>query len=58
MFEISLVVNIILGFTVLTLVFAPSLVKIYKKYKTKRETRRTKEIQRIVKEYLNTLRND
>ena len=56
MFEISLIVNIILGFTVLTLVFAPSLVKVYNKYKTKRATRRTKEIHRIVDEYLNALR--
>ena len=55
---ILIISNIVLGLTVLTLVFGPRLVRILKKRKLKRETKRNDKIRKIVEEYLNELRND
>lgn len=58
MLSLSLITNIVLVITVLTLVFGPSLVKRYKNYKTKRETLRNDKIRKIVHDYLNELKDD
>lgn len=55
---ILIISNIVLGLTVLTLVFGPRLVRILKQRKLKRETKRNDKIRKIVEEYLNELRND
>ena len=55
---ILIISNIVLGLTVLTLVFGPRLVRILKKRKLKRATKRNDKIRKIVEEYLNELRND
>ena len=53
-----IITNIILGLTVLSLVFGPKYIKILKNKKTKRETLKIKEIRKIVREYLEELKND
>lgn len=53
-----IITNIILGLTVLSLVFGPKYIKILKNKKAKRETLKIKEIRKIVREYLEELKND
>lgn len=55
---ISFLLNIVLVITIVSLVFRPKLIVWYKKQKKLRETRRVKEIQRVVVDYLNELKKD
>lgn len=57
-FSISLIVNIILGICIVSLVFGPKVISLYKKKKKVRETRFKTYIKQIVIEYLNELKND
>lgn len=57
-FSISLIVNIILGISIVSLVFGPKVISLYKKKKKVRETRFKTYIKQIVIEYLNELKND
>lgn len=57
-FSISLIVNIILGISIVSLVFGPKVISLYKKKQKVRETRFKTYIKQIVIEYLNELKND
>lgn len=57
-FSISLIVNIILGISIVSLVFGPKVISLYKKKKKVRETRFKTYIKQIVIEYLKELKND
>ena len=49
-FQISMLVNIILGVTIVSLVFGPKVISLYRKRKKQRETRFKTYIKQIVKE--------
>jgi len=57
-FQISMLVNIILGVTIVSLVFGPKVISLYKKRKKQRETRFKTYIKQIVNQYLEELKND
>lgn len=57
-FSISLIVNIILSICIVSLVFGPKVISLYKNKKKVRETRLETRIKQIVIEYLNELKND
>jgi len=55
---ISLIVNIILSFSLVSLVFGPKVISLYKERKKQRERRLETRIKQIVNDYLNELKND
>ena len=55
---ILIISNIVTGIALLSLVFGPKYIKILKNKKAKRETLRINEIRKIVREYLEELKND
>jgi len=57
-FTLSLLVNIILGISIVSLVFRPGVIRWYTKRKKIRETRFKTHIEQIVNEYLEELKND
>lgn len=57
-FQISMLVNIILGVTIVSLVFGPKVISLYRKRKKQRETRLETRIKQIVIKYLEELKND
>jgi len=57
-FQISMLVNIILGVTIVSLVFGPKVISLYRKRKKQRETRFKTYIKQIVNQYLEELKND
>ena len=58
MSTLLIVSNIATGIALLSVIFAPKYIKVLKNKKNKRETERIKEIRKIVKDYLEELRND
>lgn len=58
MYSLSIITNIVLGISVLMLAFGPRVLKVFKKYKAKRETLKDDKIRRIVDNYLKELQND
>ena len=55
---ILIISNIVTGIALLSLVFGPKYISILKNKKAKRETLRINEIRKIVREYLEELKND
>jgi len=57
-FSLSIIVNIILSICIVSLVFGPKVISLYRKKKKVRETRFKTYIKQIVIEYLKELKND
>jgi hypothetical protein len=57
-FTIALVTNIVLGLSLLFVVFRPKVNKYYLDKKKQREIQEVKRIQSIVNDYLNELKSD
>ena len=57
-FQISMLVNIILAISIVSLVFGPKVISLFKKRKKQRETRFKTYIKQIVNQYLEELKND
>lgn len=57
-FQISMLVNIILAISIVSLVFGPKVISLYRKRKKQRETRFKTYIKQIVNQYLEELKND
>lgn len=55
---ISLIANIVLSFSLVSLIFGPKVVSLYNKRKKQRERRLETRIKQIVNEYLEELKND
>lgn len=58
MSTILIVSNAVTVIALLSVIFAPKYIKVLKNKKNRRETERIKEIRKIVKDYLEELRND
>ena len=57
-FIIALITNIVLGLSLLFVVFRPKVNKYYLNKKKQRELQEVKRIQSIVNDYLNELKSD
>ena len=57
-FIIALITNIVLGLSLLFVVFRPKVNKYYSNKKKQRELQEVKRIQSIVNDYLNELKSD